>query len=72
MICEDQPLPPEKTDARPFGVFNVDEGIKKGIIQMFKAMQECSTMMEEQWAAKVKLNEGDWLTLNNTQAAKHD
>jgi hypothetical protein len=72
MICEDRPLPPKKMDARPFGVFNVDEGTKKGIIQMFKAMQEHSTMTEEQWAAKVKLNEGDWLTSNNARAAKHD
>ena len=72
MALEDRPLPPEKTDAYPFGVINVDEGTKKGIIQMFKAMQECSTMTEEQWSANVKLNQGDWLTSNNTRAAKWD
>jgi hypothetical protein len=62
----------EKTDARPFGVFDVDEGTKKGIIKMFKAMQERSTLIEEEWASKVCINEGDWLTSNNTQAAKCD
>jgi hypothetical protein len=45
MVREDRPLPPEKTDAYPFRVFDVDEGTKKGIIQMFKAMQERSTMV---------------------------
>jgi hypothetical protein len=39
---------------------------------MFKAMQERSTMSKEQWALKTRINEGDWLTLNNTRAAKCD
>ena len=39
---------------------------------MFKAMQERSTMSKEQWASKTRINEGDWLTLNNTRAAKCD
>jgi len=72
MMRQDRPLPPEKTDARPFGVFDVDEGTKKGIIKMFKAMQERLTMSEEQWASKTCINEGDWLTSNNTRAAKCD
>jgi hypothetical protein len=72
MMREDRPLPPEKTDAWPFGVFDVDEGTKKGIIKMFKAMQERSTLSEEEWASKVRINEGDWLTSNNTRAAKRD
>ena len=66
MICEDQPLPPEKTEAYPFNVFYVDEGTKKGIIKLLKAMQEWSTMTEEEWSAKVKLTKGDSLTSNNT------
>jgi hypothetical protein len=72
MMREDRPLPPEKTDARPFGVFDVDEGTKKGIIKMFKAMQERSTMSEEQWASINRINQGDWLTSNNTRAARRD
>jgi hypothetical protein len=70
MMQEDRPLPPEKTDARPFGVFNVDEGTKKGIIKMFKAMQEWSMLSEELWAGINWINQGDWLTSNNTRAAQ--
>ena len=70
MMQEDKPLPPEKTDAQPFGVFDVDKGTKKGIIKMFKAMQEWSTMSEEQWALINQINQVDWLTLNNTRATQ--
>jgi hypothetical protein len=72
MMQEDRPLPPEKTDARPFGVFDVDKGTKKGIIKMFKAMQEQSTMTEQEWSSKTCINQGDWLTSNNTVAAKRE
>ena len=54
VIREDWPLPPEKTEAYPFGVFDVDEGTKKGIIKMFKAMQERSTMTRT-WALQMGL-----------------
>jgi hypothetical protein len=37
----------------------VDKGTKKGIIKMFKAMQEWSMLSEEEWASKVHINEGD-------------
>jgi hypothetical protein len=72
MMPQDRPLPAEKTDARPFGVFDVDKGTKKGIIKVFKAMQERSRMSEEEWARKNRIKEGDWLSSNNTRAAKRD
>jgi hypothetical protein len=72
MMPQDRPLPPEKTDACPFGVFDIDEGTKKGIIKLFKAMQEWSKMSEGQWAGKNRIKQGDWLSSNNTQAAKRD
>jgi hypothetical protein len=72
MMPQDRPLPPEKSNACPFGVFDVDEGAKKGIIKLFKAMQERSGMSEEQWAGKNRIMEGDWLSSNNTRAAKRD
>jgi len=72
MMPQDRPLPPEKTDARPFGVFDIDEGTKKGIIKLFKAMQERSKMSEGQWAGKNRIKQGDWLSSNNTRAAKRD
>ncbi|KAJ7846188.1 hypothetical protein B0H14DRAFT_2584259 [Mycena olivaceomarginata] len=38
----DRPLPPKKSDGRPLGLFDVNEGSKKGIIKMLKALQEIS------------------------------
>jgi hypothetical protein len=34
----DRPLPPKKSDARPAGIFDINEGSKKGIIKMLKAL----------------------------------
>ncbi len=72
MMPQDRPLPPKKTDARPFGVFNVNEGSKKGIVEVFEAMQMRSTLSEEEWSNKVGISLGDWLTSNNTRAAQRD
>ncbi|KAJ7822073.1 hypothetical protein B0H14DRAFT_2598748 [Mycena olivaceomarginata] len=36
----DRPLPPKKSDGQPLGLFDVNEGSKKGIIKMLKALQE--------------------------------
>ncbi|KAJ6449574.1 hypothetical protein C8R45DRAFT_947340 [Mycena sanguinolenta] len=46
MIASDRPLPPKHTDGRPAGVFDVNEGSKKGIIQMLKKLQEFSGFTE--------------------------
>ncbi len=35
---KDRPLAPEKSDMRPLGVFNVNEGSKKGIIKFLKEL----------------------------------
>ncbi len=67
---KDRPLEPEVTDARPFGVINVNEGSKKGIIQVVEQIQEKSTMSEEQWESKVRLMQGDWLTASNMRKAR--
>ncbi|KAJ7930289.1 hypothetical protein B0H13DRAFT_2309769 [Mycena leptocephala] len=40
MIAYDGPLSPKSTDGRPPGVFDVNEGSKKGIIKMLKKLQE--------------------------------
>jgi len=44
MIPQDQPLKVEKTDARPFGVIDVNEGSKKGIVEVLEAIQQRSTL----------------------------
>ncbi|KAF7965706.1 hypothetical protein HWV62_42205 [Athelia sp. TMB] len=72
MMPEDRPLKVEKTDARPFGVFDVDEGSKKGIIKVLEAIKDRPTLSEEEWSAKVHIIVGDWLTSNNLRAACRD
>jgi hypothetical protein len=72
MVPQDRPLAPEKTDARPFGVFDVNEGSKKGIVKVLEAIQKRSTLSVEEWSSKVRIIEGDWLTSNNLRAARRD
>ncbi|KAJ7845214.1 hypothetical protein B0H14DRAFT_3455079 [Mycena olivaceomarginata] len=62
----------KKTDGRPLGLFDVNEGSKKGIIKMLKALQEISGFPEEEWAAKARIVIGDWLTSNNIRGARKD
>ncbi|KAF8962191.1 hypothetical protein BDZ97DRAFT_1663230, partial [Flammula alnicola] len=69
---KDRPLPPKKTDARPLGVFDVDEGSKVGIITMLKKLQETSGLSEEEWSNKVRIVGGDWLTTSNLRSARRD
>ncbi|KAL1657870.1 hypothetical protein GGF50DRAFT_121406 [Schizophyllum commune] len=69
---QDRPLPTEKTDARPFGVFDVNEGSKKGVIELLKAAQVRSTLSEEAWSSKTRIVTGDWLSSNNVRLARRD
>lgn len=69
MMPQDRPLKVEKTDARPFGVFDVNKGSKKGIVKVLEAIQQRSTLSVEEWSSKVRVIVGDWLTSNNLQAA---
>ncbi len=66
---KDCPLPPEKTDARPLGVLNVNEGSKKGLISVLEELQTKSTLERQDWASKTRIIQGDWLTSNNFRAA---
>ena len=69
---QDRPLPPKKTDAHPFGVFNVNEGSKKGIVKVLEAIKDRSTLSWERWSGKMRLILGDWLTSSNLRAARRD
>ena len=62
MMPSDQPLKVQKTDVRPFRVFDINEGSKKGIME---AICKCSTLDDHEWSAKVQIVLGDWLTSNN-------
>ena len=72
MMPQDRPLKVEKTDTWPFGVFDVNEGSKKGIVKVLVAIQHRSTLSIKQWSSKVRVIVGDWLTSNNLRAARHD
>ena len=65
MMPSDQPLKVQKTDARPFRVFDINEGSKKGIVKVMEAICKCSTLDDREWSAKVQIVLGDWLTSNN-------
>ncbi|KAI0318809.1 hypothetical protein OF83DRAFT_1170743 [Amylostereum chailletii] len=72
LITKDRPLPPQKTDVRPLGVFDVNEGSKKGILKMLVELQKTSQLSQEEWSAAVRIIEGDWLTSNNLRGARKD
>jgi hypothetical protein len=65
MMPKDRPLDPEKVDAFPFGLFDVNEGSKKGVIELLNAIRERAKLTKAQWAAKARILQGDWLSTNN-------
>ncbi|KAF8582225.1 hypothetical protein K439DRAFT_1618454 [Ramaria rubella] len=48
----ERPLPPCKMETFPFGVFDVNEGSKKGAVEMMEALQQKSKLTQEQWASR--------------------
>lgn len=64
--------PVAKTTPLPFGVFDVDEGSKKGLVQMLDALREKSTSTKDDTASKLRIFEGDWLTANNLRQAQKE
>ncbi|KAI1781804.1 hypothetical protein LXA43DRAFT_907676, partial [Ganoderma leucocontextum] len=71
-IPKDRPLAPEMSDMRPLGVFNVNEGSKKGIIKFLKELQVKSTLSEAVWSGATRIMQGDWLTASNLRAARRE
>ncbi|KAJ7367233.1 hypothetical protein DFH08DRAFT_1005503 [Mycena albidolilacea] len=72
MMPLDRPLPPEKTDGRPFGLFDVNEGLKKGVVKVLQSVQERSTLSQKIWSSISRIFVGNWLTSNNLRAARRD
>jgi hypothetical protein len=72
MMPLDGPLPPEKTDGCPFGLFDVNEGSKKGVVKVLQSVQERSTLSQKTWFSVSCICVGDWLTSNNLRAARRD
>ncbi|KAF9066250.1 hypothetical protein BDP27DRAFT_1365785 [Rhodocollybia butyracea] len=72
MMPMDRPLPAKKTDTRPFGVFDVNEGSKKGQVMLNEAMQARSRQSTESWTKRLTIRVGDWLTSNLIRLARRD
>ncbi|KAF8184133.1 hypothetical protein K438DRAFT_1974716 [Mycena galopus ATCC 62051] len=72
MMPKDRPLPSTASDARPFGVFDVNEGSKKGVVKFLQQAQERSTLSQKIWSAIWRIFVGDWLSSNNLRAARRD
>ncbi|KAJ7056827.1 hypothetical protein C8F01DRAFT_1087095 [Mycena amicta] len=72
MMPQDRPLPPDKSDARPFGLLDINEGSKKGVVKVLAGIQERSTITPPIWSSIWRIFVGDWLTSNNLRAARRD
>ncbi|KAL0068708.1 hypothetical protein AAF712_004037 [Marasmius tenuissimus] len=72
MIPQDRPLSPRKTTLLPFGVVDVNEGSKHGIVKVLEKIRERTTVPVEEWVSKVRIFEGDWLTSSNFRGARRD
>lgn len=68
----ERPIPLEKTETRPFGVFDVNEGSKKGIIELLEAIPERAGFSNDDFSAVVRIIGGDWLTSRNIRHALRD
>jgi hypothetical protein len=69
MMPSDWPLKVKKKDARPFKVFDINEGSKKGIVKVMEMICEQFTLPEDMWSEKTHIVLGDWLTSNNLRRA---
>lgn len=67
-----RPLPPQKTTTFLMGVVDVDEGSKKGIMQVFQAILVISSLVVEAFVSKIRLIIGDLRTIQNLRGARRD
>jgi hypothetical protein len=70
MMPTDRPLPPVKTDMRPFGVVNENEGSKDGVARVIRALWERAATTVEGSGKSLRYFLGDWLTVNNIRSAR--
>lgn len=67
-----RPLLVKKSHGLPFGVFDVNEDSKKGILDMLEAIQKKSGLSPETFSGKARIIQGDWATVNNLRGAQRD
>jgi len=72
MMPQNHPLKPQKTDARPFGAIDVNEGSKRGIVDVLKEIGARTSLTTQEWSSKTRLILGDWLTSSNLCAVRRD
>ncbi|KAF8191101.1 hypothetical protein K438DRAFT_1763014 [Mycena galopus ATCC 62051] len=60
------------SNGRPFGLFDVNEGSKKGVVKVLQSVQERSTLSQKTWSSISRILVGDWLTSNKLRAARRD
>lgn len=72
MTPHDRPLPVEKSATFPFGVFDVNEGSRDGVIRMMELLQERSGLSKELFSSLARIIQGDWLTVNNLRLAQEE
>ncbi|KAJ6608882.1 hypothetical protein B0H10DRAFT_1814913 [Mycena sp. CBHHK59/15] len=72
MMLLDRPLLTAKTDGHPFGLFNVNEGSKEGVVKVLQSVQERNTLSQRIWSSISRIFVRDWLTANNLRGARRD
>ncbi|KZS88225.1 hypothetical protein SISNIDRAFT_418590, partial [Sistotremastrum niveocremeum HHB9708] len=66
-----RPLEPIKTETFPMGVFDVDEGSKRGVIDVLTEIQVRSGLEKAEMASRVRVVAGDLLTIMNLRRARN-
>lgn len=69
---QDRPLTVQKTVTAPLGVFDINEGSKKGIVKLLLAIPERLGQTVLEWASNVRFYLGDWLSIANIRRARND
>lgn len=72
LMPQDRPQPTSKSDARPFGVFDVNEGTKKGQAELDEQMRLRAKQDEQTWISRLRIRMGDWLTANFLRLLQRD
>ncbi|KAF6762939.1 hypothetical protein DFP72DRAFT_1140144 [Ephemerocybe angulata] len=62
----------EEDGDAPVWSFYANEGSKKGIIELLDLIRQRATMEPEEWAGKVRVLLGDWLTSANFRHVRRD
>jgi len=70
MMPQDCSLKAQKTDAHSFGVIDINEGLKHGIVDVLKEIGACTSLTPQEWSSKTWLILGDWLTSSNLHAKR--